>query len=923
MQNNAVKKTSVLIRIGTPIYGLIKKNLSIIFTWFIIIIVARLLKSKISNALANLTILTDKEINSNGFSFWFNTGCILIVLHYAWLIFKNYRLSNKSNFFIFFIVAIYNFLRNDNSDSLRFSTYCRSIYYTDALYLLLIMTVILIIRNIYGKNWIVYDRFMHWINNLKTKPEERKKSYLVEDLPHDKTLEHDYEKLIDEIITAVDNLHPKSSFIIGINSIWGVGKTSFLQRLEYKLKENKITSVTPITIWFNVWQHQDEKLIVNNFFNQLKKELSQFSGNSKNSIDNYLKEMLALIDNKLISSLKSLTDNIFSDADTIKDFYNEVNNIIESIDRKIIVFVDDIDRLNKNEILETLRILRNIAGFKNMIFICGLDREYVVQQSQIDNYFLDKIFNLEINLNTPKPKNYTIHLCQLINDCEGLSDDEKKLLTNSINQLFYEKKQDIVESELFHDSTNTETSTISANSIEQIPLSPALFFESRRDVKKFFNELYINIKILKKLADIDLDSYVLLKLLLFKYKWMHKNFSSKRLPLLFGESIVLKFGYINLDKLETPMLSNHDKIIIFSILKQLFPSNETNEKTRAINQTRYFPIYLNNNIYDEAFSFTELITAIEDNNLSQLIKDKISHSDDEYHLRQDIKKYILNTKNINSAQEFIQVLDLIKENLLGFVDEVEILNIIYLGETAYTSSYLNLLESKIFTNLTDNFALFMRTLNFHYSQTPNDESFKTGDFEIRSNREKINEFKILTKSKLNEILIKILALEIDQYNGDITKLLKTSMFFYEYNFNLFGFSLYYNNYKKILINHFTTHFSTIFLHKNARDTITYLDHVFIANIFDKNEQREKIIHQVNRLIETRNQWSSSDLNLKEYINCGLDNFIEWIKSIKKNIKEENLQQYSTFLDWMLTYQNKKYSFTPNESEVRQYKSNNP
>jgi len=60
--------------------------------------------------------------------------------------------------------------------------------------------------------------------------------------------------------------------------------------------------------------------------------------------------------------------------------YDDINEIIEKIDRKLFVFVDDIDRLNKAEILETLRILRNIAGFKNVIFICGFDRDYVINQ---------------------------------------------------------------------------------------------------------------------------------------------------------------------------------------------------------------------------------------------------------------------------------------------------------------------------------------------------------------------------------------------------------------------------------------------------------------------------------------------------------------------------------------------------------------
>lgn len=260
------------------------------------------------------------------------------------------------------------------------------------------------------------------------KDEHKNTSFLIEDTPLNNTDINDNEKVIDEVVKAVINLKPSNSFIIGINSIWGIGKTSFLKRLEYKLTIQKIENEgKPITFWFNAWQHQDEKSIINNFFNQLKKELSVFSGNSKNSIDNYLNEMFALVDNKYLNFFKSITNNIFFEGDTIKDSYDEINNIIEEINRRIIVFVDDIDRLNKTEILETLRILRNIADFKNIIFVCGFDREYVVKQSQIDNHYLDKIFNLEINLTTQNEKGFISFINELINEHFGnISTEEKR-----------------------------------------------------------------------------------------------------------------------------------------------------------------------------------------------------------------------------------------------------------------------------------------------------------------------------------------------------------------------------------------------------------------------------------------------------------------------------------------------------------------
>jgi len=62
-----------------------------------------------------------------------------------------------------------------------------------------------------------------------------------------------------------------------------------------------------------------------------------------------------------------------------------------------------VDRLDKNEIMEVLRLIRNTGSFYNTVFVVAYDRSYIIESIEKHNIvapqkFLEKIFQLEINL---------------------------------------------------------------------------------------------------------------------------------------------------------------------------------------------------------------------------------------------------------------------------------------------------------------------------------------------------------------------------------------------------------------------------------------------------------------------------------------------------------------------------------------------
>ncbi len=77
---------------------------------------------------------------------------------------------------------------------------------------------------------------------------------------------------------------------------------------------------------------------------------------------------------------------------------------IDAINKKIIIVIDDLDRLMTDEIMEIFKLITKNAAFKNTIFITTYDKDYIngmfinslyIPQKQ---HFSDKYFNMEIDL---------------------------------------------------------------------------------------------------------------------------------------------------------------------------------------------------------------------------------------------------------------------------------------------------------------------------------------------------------------------------------------------------------------------------------------------------------------------------------------------------------------------------------------------
>lgn len=220
------------------------------------------------------------------------------------------------------------------------------------------------------------------------------------------------------IANTISNRSSTENIVFGLYGKWGSGKSSMLKFIEKELDEEKT-----LQVHFNPWRYKDEDSILMSFFNQIAEvleiELVSTVDKTKQTIKKY-----GAITKVFGYDIEGLT-NLFSDHD-IEHFKTKTEKILKETDKKLVVFIDDIDRLDKDELFTLFRLVKLTADFSNTVYILSFDKEMVAKAigqrfgkgDHIDgSNFLEKIIQIPIELpdfRYDELRNYTIDLIEKV-----------------------------------------------------------------------------------------------------------------------------------------------------------------------------------------------------------------------------------------------------------------------------------------------------------------------------------------------------------------------------------------------------------------------------------------------------------------------------------------------------------------------------
>lgn len=192
------------------------------------------------------------------------------------------------------------------------------------------------------------------------------------------------------------------SFAVGIAGEWGAGKTLVLSEIDNLLKGKAII------VKFKPWNSKSPDLLIDDFFSELRKEIDGKNSNIGETISKYAAHIIELDVDKRLSSLVKFGSVASKEISTIASLKKKVEDLLIDLEKNVVVLIDDLDRLDSDELFETLRIIRNTADFRNVVYVVTYDQDYVSRMLEgkgIVNAerYLEKIFTTTVSLPTYEP----------------------------------------------------------------------------------------------------------------------------------------------------------------------------------------------------------------------------------------------------------------------------------------------------------------------------------------------------------------------------------------------------------------------------------------------------------------------------------------------------------------------------------------
>ena len=643
-------------------------------------------------------------------------GCVIIIVFFYKKLVKKKYLPSTSEYFIvctLLSILIYNRLNLNHQDWIL-----HNFIKTDYINVKHIDLIITLLSLYLLFNFIRYIIKLNKPNGIDLSNNQLLNDDPIYDIDDD---ELEYNNVVDKLNHILLEEKHKKAISIGLIGPWGNGKSSVINLVEKKIKKHKsYIDNDIIAIHFLPYLNHNDDDIINEFFITLSNELSNYNGKLSNELINYSQKLTDLYKEKNIFSFLENHISNFKNS-SANELYVNINKMLVEIDKKIIVFIDDLDRLNQTEILQVLKLIRNTANFSNTIFVVAMDKEYVISRLKssediLNSKFIDKFFQLEIYL--PEIKS------QILKEYFILALTEK-LNPGGTSDLSFKIKESIENPDnLFEDYISNFRDI--KRTINQIVFDYP-FTGGEINFKDFMNFIYFKlkfpqfIKILKegKADFLDTDGKGFYT---FKTKPTDKK-DSNSIDIL---DLMRKVRYNKKINLEKYILHNEsfikdcinneniidceDRLLFIKTLAFLFGNENQVNDVDSIKYENNFRMLMEQKIYTDLFKnseFKELLIT-ESKDLPRSIENL-------YHAKK-IKQLVnrieyFNSQDENSIKQIIKVIIILSEKRIDFgLYEISLLNLleefvnqffIIAEKKEEQKKYTTWIEDEIFNN--DNF----------------------------------------------------------------------------------------------------------------------------------------------------------------------------------------------------------------------------
>lgn len=291
-------------------------------------------------------------------------------------------------------------------------------------------------------------------------------------------------QFIKTLTQNIINIGNTDCLVVGINGRWGSGKSSILNLLANELEQQiKDKEATHTLVRFNPWNFTSIDQLICMFFNEIKInigrkdiEFAKIIGTNLEALGEILSPLgilpaLGLIPQYAKNAGKGIAK--LARDKSLMDLKREINEYLKKNNNRIIILIDDIDRMDSDSMKLLFRLVRLNADFFNTIYVLAFDRKIVenilkTERGVTGHEYLEKIIQVSFDLPTPELSRITDILFKEID----------KILPEELQKNFDEHRF----YNLYHAGFKN-------------------FFKTIRDVKRYINALCLTYSLVQEEVD--------------------------------------------------------------------------------------------------------------------------------------------------------------------------------------------------------------------------------------------------------------------------------------------------------------------------------------------------------------------------------------------------------------------------------------
>jgi hypothetical protein len=295
----------------------------------------------------------------------------------------------------------------------------------------------------------------------------------------------------DELAAVLDRVsRHESSSVLALIGSWGSGKSSLIAMTRKSLIERQ-DSREWLIAEYNPWSYTDVDMLISGFFAEIREALPREGrwSDTRDKIREFgrsVKPFAGLIPGLNGEAVEATAEKIAGDASMAKK-RDAVADALKTLDRPILVILDDLDRLEPQELLLVFKLVRLVGRLPNLYYLLSYDEQTLLDVLMRTDLVSDQI---------SRARDYLEKIVQVRLDLPAFRQKQKgELVDSMLDAILIRNEKTLTEEEqyllgrAYYDHLEQRMATPRA--VNRFMAQVDVFYATAREEVSFFDFLII------------------------------------------------------------------------------------------------------------------------------------------------------------------------------------------------------------------------------------------------------------------------------------------------------------------------------------------------------------------------------------------------------------------------------------------------